>query len=286
MKKSLIALAAALPVALAAPAHADHHEKAMPAGMDHAAHHALMKAVAADWRGEDKARDQYRHPVETLMFFGVEPGMTVVDYFPTPGWYTKILVPYLGEKGTYIGALKTLSFASETAQASQNEFAERFPRVMGEAMDKAGVENRARFLGINTNDIPDEVKGTADRVLIFRMMHNMKRWGLVHEELGNIRALLKDDGMLGIVQHRAPADASYDYADGNNGYLRQQDVIKLVEAHGFELVGMSEINANPEDTADHEGGVWQIPPSWASKDEAKKAIGESDRMTLLFKKAD
>ena len=123
-----------------------------------------------------------------------------------------------------------------------------------------------------------------DRVLVFRMLHNLHRWGLAHEELSNFRKLLKDDGMLGIVQHRAGTDAPYSYADGNKGYMRQEDVVKLVEAHGFELVGASEINANPKDTADYEGGVWQLPPVWASKDEALKEIGESDRMTLLFKK--
>ena len=285
MKRLVFAAAAALPMLAASPAMAKDHKSHMAAGTDHAARHALMQAAAAEWRGDDRARDQHRHPVETLMFFGVRPGMTVVDYFASPGWYAKILVPYLGEEGTYIGAIKTLSFASEKARATQDAFAETFPRDLGAEMDAAGVTGRARFLGLNTNAIPEKMKGTADRVLIFRMMHNVKRWNLAHEELGNIRSLLKDDGMLGIVQHRAKDDASYDYANGDNGYLRQDDVIKLVEAHGFKLVGMSEINANPRDTADHDGGVWQIPPIWSSKDEAKKAIGESDRMTLLFKKA-
>ena len=259
-------------------------EEEQPTAEQLSAQARLDAAVAADWRAEDSARDIYRHPAQTINFMQIEPGMTVVDYFPTPGWYTKILVPYLGEEGTYIPAMATLDFASEEAQQRQREFPERFPRLMTEAMDEAGIEGRANVIGLNTDEVPEELKGTADRVLIFRMMHNIKRWGLVHEELGKLRELLKDDGMLGIVQHRAPANSPYSYADGSNGYLRQQDVIKLVEAHGFDLVGTSEINANPRDPANHEGGVWQIPPSWASKDEAKKAIGESDRMTLLFRK--
>ena len=117
-----------------------------------------------------------------------------------------------------------------------------------------------------------------------RMMHNLYRRDLAYEELANFRKLLKDDGLLGIVQHRAKVDAPHSYADGNNGYMRQDDVIKLIEAHGFELVATSEVNANPKDPADHEGGVWQILPNLNSESEELRKIGESDRMTLLFKK--
>ncbi|WFL78299.1 hypothetical protein P7228_04335 [Altererythrobacter arenosus] len=276
MKKLLFA-AAACTMAFAAPAAADHHSESETRA-------ALEAAVAADWRGEDRERDQYRHPVETIEFFQIKPGMTVVDYVPPPGWYTKILVPYLGSKGTYVATIRTFEGGSPEGQARQRVFPEVFPRLTREDMEKNSIENAAKIEGLNTIYIPEEMHGTADRVLVFRMMHNLHRWGLVPEELSNFRKLLKNDGMLGIVQHRARADAPYSYADGNNGYMRQEDVIKLVEAHGFELVASSEINANPKDTADHEGGVWQIPPRWASQDEAKKAIGESDRMTLLFKK--
>ena len=115
-------------------------------------------------------------------------------------------------------------------------------------------------------------------------MHNLERRGVLSAQLEQYHRLLKDDGLLGIVQHRAKEDAPDSYTDGSNGYLKQSEVIKLVEANGFELVATSEINANPKDTADHVGGVWQIPPSWASRDEAKRQIGESDRMTLLFRK--
>lgn len=276
--------AAACALCSAVPAFADHHESA-----DHAeataAHQALVAAVANPARGEDAARDEFRHPVETLEFFRVEPGMTVVDYFPAPGWYTAILKPYLGESGNYIGAVGIIPGASEGRLANLRAFPETFPKRAAEEFAKVGITG-APVTAITTESAPEELNGSVDRVLIVRMMHNLHRWGMVHSELTKLRAMLKDDGMLGIVQHRAKADAPYSYADGNNGYLRQEDVIKLVEAHGFDLVATSEINANPKDTADHEGGVWQIPPVLASKDEKLKAIGESDRMTLLFKKAD
>lgn len=273
----LLATAAAL--ALAAPAAADHHMSA-----EHAAHspthHAMMMALASENRADDKVRDKYRHPAETLAFFEVEPGMTVVDYMPAGGWYTRVLVPYLGAQGRYIGMNPDGSSANnsgftEYAAALTPRFNERSP---GWKLSGAPVSV------MNSNDIADEMKGTVDRVLIFREMHNLLRNGVMHQELNRMRSLLKEDGMLGIVQHRAKDDASGDYTDGSKGYLRQSDVIGLVEAHGFELVGMSDVNANPADPANHERGVWEMPPVWGSKKDELKDLGESDRMTLLFRK--
>lgn len=275
MKKLLLAAAIGA-MAISMPLQADHHANAV-------ANAALEAAVAADWRAQDRERDQYRHPRETLEFFGVEPGMTVVDYVPGD-WYAKILIPYLGSDGRYIGATGVADSYTEAQKATRIAFPEAFPRQIAELMEAAGVTGGASVSAYNNLALPEELTGQVDRVLIFRFMHNLHRRDLMAEEMRNFRKLLKEDGMLGIVQHRARADAPYSYADGNNGYLRQEDVIKLVEGHGFELVATSEINANPNDPADHIGGVWQIQPSWNSKDEAKKAIGESDRMTLLFKK--
>jgi len=125
--------------------------------------------------------------------------------------------------------------------------------------------------------------------MIMREMHNLWRTNLMRGELFAVRDLLKDDGLLGIEQHRARASASADYTNGNNGYLREKDVIALVEAHGFTFVAKSEINANRKDPANHKDGVWMLPPNFRNvKDEGEKArlaaIGESDRMTLLFRK--
>jgi predicted methyltransferase len=246
---------------------------------------ATLKSVIADERrGEDRGRDQFRHPYETIQFFQIEPGMTVVDFIPG-SWYAKILVPYLGSEGKYVGAARVFETSSAEQQARQREFPERYPRLLGEWIEENGVADGAKVEAINNLEVPADMVGSVDRVLVFRFMHNLYRRGVLAEEMANFHNLLKDDGLLGIVQHRARADAPDSYADGNNGYMREADVIKLVEAHGFELVASSEINANPKDSADHVGGVWQIPPSWSSRDEAKKAIGESDRMTLLFKKS-
>lgn len=270
-------------LALAVPVAADHHGSA-----DHAeqspAHAALLAAVADERRGDDAKRDEFRNPVETIEFFRIEPGMTVVDYFPGGGWYTKILAPYIGSEGSYIGGITTLPFASEEAQGRQNAFPETFPNNVREAW---GEDTGAPVTGINTTALPEDMAGTVDRVVIVRMMHNLHRWGLVHRELTALRSLLKDDGMLGIVQHRAPEDATYGYANGGNGYMRQDDVVKLVEAHGFELVATSEVNANPKDPANWEGGVWNMPPTLGGDDEMDartRDLGESDRMTLLFRK--
>ncbi len=281
----LFAAACAL-AAFATPAMAqDHsgHDMGSHAGsmaMDHAHHAALTRALAMENRAEDRARDQYRHPFETLDFFEVKPGMTVVDYMPASGWYTRVLVPYLGAQGRYVG------LTPDPAAADGERFANYFAKLPGDFETARGGWNLsgAPISTYASQDLPEELKGQVDRVLVFREMHNLMRSGVLYTELMRMRGLLNDDGMLGIVQHRAKADAPGDYTTGANGYLRQEDVIALVEAHGFELVGMSDVNANPLDTADHEGGVWQMPPSWGGKKPELENIGESDRMTLLFRK--
>ena len=269
------AIAFALVASLSAPAAAEHHVAD--------AHQALVAAVADESRGESAERDEWRHPIETLEFFQVEPGMTVLDYYATGGWYTEILAPYLGTDGHYIGTITTSPTANDEQKASQRAFPETFGAYARDHFQKAGLKT-AKITAVNLETMPKGMEGTVDRVLIFRYMHNMHRLGMVHDQLTKLRNLLKPDGMLGIVQHRARPDAPYSYSDGSKGYMRQEDVVKLVEAHGFELVGSSEINANPNDTADHDGGVWEMPPTLASKDEALKDLGESDRMTLLFRK--
>ena len=281
----LFAAACAL-AAFAAPAMAQGHSghdmgsHASSMAMDHAHHAALTRALAMENRAEDRARDQYRHPFETLDFFEVKPGMTVVDYMPASGWYTRVLVPYLGAEGRYVG------LTPDPAAADGERFANYFAKLPGDFETARGGWNLsgAPISTYASQDVPEELKGQVDRVLVFREMHNLLRSGAMYTELMRMRGLLKDDGMLGIVQHRAKSDAPGDYTTGANGYLRQEDVIALVEAHGFELVGMSDINANPFDSADHEGGVWQMPPSWGGKKPELENIGESDRMTLLFRK--
>lgn len=275
----ILAAAALAAAAFAVPAAADHHKT-----MDHSAHspshHAMMTALADARRDGDRARDEFRNPAETLAFFKVEPGMIVADVVPGGGWYTRVLAPYLGANGQYIGLNPDMRTSNSPQMAERwGGLAEKFPAQLAE-WGLAGSNAK----GANLDQLGDDAAGTVDRVLIFREMHNLHRLNLVYSTLTGARKLLKDDGLLGIVQHRAKDDAPAAYTDGSKGYLRQKDVIALVEAHGFELVDTSEINANAKDPANHERGVWEMPPSWGSKKEELKDLGESDRMTLLFRK--
>ncbi|RKF22718.1 hypothetical protein D6851_05830 [Altericroceibacterium spongiae] len=240
--------------------------------------------LTQDFRAKDSIRDQYRHPAETLSFFQVKPGMTVVDFMPSGGWYTRVLVPYLGEDGIYIGLDPEVPSDATGFLATMRDTASRVPQQAAEWLGDEGAEVR----GANVGSIPEEWNGTVDRVMIFREIHNMHRRDWLRPALVAARKLLKEDGMVGVVQHRAKADASAEYTDGNKGYLREQDVIALFQANGFDLVASSEVNANLKDTANYPGGVWTLPPTYAGAEEADKArlqtIGESDRMTLLFRK--
>lgn len=241
----------------------------------------LAKVLADPRRSEDRDRDQWRHPVETLAFFRVQPGQTVVDYTPGGGWWTRVLAPYVGDSGRYIGLNPDVRNSPEMAKYYADT-ATKFPL---QASGWTGLAP-ARLAAYNTDGIPPELNGTVDRVLVFRAVHNLFRNGLLTRELAAIRGLLKPDGLLGIEQHRAKANAPAAYTDGSKGYLREKDVIALIEAHGFELVARSEINANPKDAANYPGGVWTLPPSLEVEgDKARyQAVGESDRMTLLFRK--
>ncbi|MXO59699.1 hypothetical protein GRI89_09125 [Altererythrobacter salegens] len=253
-----------------------------PAAADTA---ALAQVLAHDRRADDRARDEWRNPAETLAFFRVEPGMTVVDYMPADGWYSRVIIPYLGESGTYLGLNPDLHPRMTGYWDMYRNAATRIP---DDARKWVGGEG-ARVLGANTDTVPSELEGTADRVLVFREMHNMRRSGWLHDSMLAFRKLLKADGMVGVVQHRARADAPAAETLGDKGYQREKDIIAIFDSYGFDLVEKSEINANPNDPADWEGGVWSLPPGMrGATTEAEKArrsaIGESDRMTLLFRK--
>ena len=246
---------------------------------------AMEQVLAHPRRADDRARDVWRNPAETLAFFQVEPGMTVVDYMPAGGWYSRILIPYLGDRGTYIGLNPELHPELTGYWDMYRNAASKIP---ADAREWVGTEG-ARVYGANTDDVPSQFHGQADRVLVFREMHNMRRFGWLHDSMVAFRNLLKPGGLVGVVQHRAPPNADADYVLGDNGYQRELDVVALFEAHGFDLVGRSEINANRNDPANWEGGVWSLPPGMRGADTdaeraRRSAIGESDRMTLLFRK--
>lgn len=275
---SAAALAAPLSLATAAPAEAKA-KSAKPADT------ALASTLADPRRDADRARDAFRKPAETIAFFRIKPGMTVVDYMPSGGWWTRVLVPYLGEKGRYIGLNPDVRNASEGMKRGYANMSEKFP---AQAAGWTGV-TADRIGAYNSDSLPGNLKGEVDRVIIMREMHNLWRLNMIRGELSAVRDLLKDDGLLGIEQHRARATASADYTNGSKGYLREKDVIALVEAHGFTFVAKSELGANRKDPANHKDGVWVLPPNFSGiKDEGEKArlsaIGESDRMTLLFRK--
>ena len=282
-KKLYLAAAATVLLALpATPTLAKHHEKGEMAQGDNGLRSVLMN----DRRADDSARDKYRHPADTLRFFGVKPDQTVVEYGPGGGWYTRILAPYVSGSGKYIAInsdSSQINFSTRAREARFKSWPERFPE---QASGWTGVDAE-KIAAFESDELPDELKGKVDRVLIFRSLHGMLNGTRADSELRALRAMLSDDGMVGIVQHRANPDAPYAMSSGTKGYVKQASIVALFELNGFELVESSEINANPKDTKDYEGGVWTLPPVLRNGDEGKagyQAIGESDRMTLLFKK--
>ena len=246
----------------------------------------LEAVLAGEHRTKkERARDQYRNPAETLLFFGIEPNMTVVEVWPGGGWYTQIIAPYLKGEGVYYGASFSRLNASERALKALARFEEDY-------VSKPGIYGDVRLTGLSKKDkiAPD---GSADAVLTFRNVHNWTARGSAENFFAQFYAALKPGGILGVVEHRA--DGADLPLDGTSGYVYQADVIALAKAAGFELVDSSDINANPADTKDHPFGVWTLPPVRRESevrgvkdpdfDHAPyNAIGESDRMTLKFVK--
>lgn len=244
----------------------------------------LDAAIAGEHRSaEEKARDIWRHPKETLAFFGVEPSMTVVEIWPGGGWYTKVLAPYLKSgDGVYYAAQRDPASSPRAAEAVQ-----KFKDAYADTALYGDIS--VTVLGEDFDVAPE---GTADVVLTFRNVHNWTSAGQADANFKAFFRALKPGGTLGVVEHRANEGAPEDPA---SGYVRESTVKALAEAAGFQFVEASEINANPKDTKDHPFGVWTLPPVRRSSeaqgqedpnfDRAKyDAIGESDRMTLKFVK--
>lgn len=240
---------------------------------------ALAKAVADPRRTpENRLRDRYRHPLETLSFFGVEPDDIVVEIWPSNGWYTEILAPYLtAGGGRLIGAAldEQLGGVAKLREAHPDLYAALTTKTFP-AFDAAA------------DRVPD---GTADVVLTFRNVHNWRmgarrpnKQDYSAEAFRQMFAMLKPGGVLGLVDHRLPEGAD-DERERQTGYMKVSTVRRLAEQAGFKLVASSEINANPKDTTDWPRGVWTLPPSLRLGDQDREkylAIGESDRMTLKF----
>ena len=243
----------------------------------------LSKHANSESRTEkNRARNEARHPVETLMFFGIRDDMTVVEVAPGSGvWYTEILAPFLRDSGTlYAG-----SYNPDSDSKYQQRGAKKYQQKMDARPELFDQIKQGVF------DVPTRMElgpdGVADMVVSFRNFHGWAGGGSEVAAMQAMHNVLKPGGVLGIVQHRMNEDADDGGKPGDGGYVKTSHVIKAAQEAGFKLVAQSEINANPKDTKDHPEGVWTLPPAMALKDkdaDKYRAIGESDRMTLKFVK--
>ena len=250
---------------------------------------SLEWAVQGPWRAADRTRDVYRHPMETLRFFGLQPNMTVVDFWPGSGWYTEILAPYLSRGGgTYYAAGFSTGPGADAAQASlMANYEARFT-----ADQKLYGEIKFSAFGPTSTDVAPP--GTADLVLFMRNLNAWMATGIAEKAFADAFQALRPGGVLGIEQHRLGPEEDQDPAAAN-GYVQEAFVKQLAAEAGFVFVASSEINANETDTKDHPFGVGTLPPQSLTApagqppdttfDRSKyDAIGESDRMTLKFRK--
>jgi predicted methyltransferase len=269
---------------------------------DHSAGHAAeadsarLTEILEAQPAEIKARYPHRNPEETLRFFGIEPGMTVVEALPGGGWYSRLLVPYLGVDGRLIGAnyaqemWPKFGFFDQAFIDRMSTWTADWP-VEAEAWrgdDGASIEAFA------FGSMPAELEGQADAVLLVRSLHNLARFesdgGYLSTALDDVFRVLKPGGIVGVVQHEARPEMSDEFASGARGYLKRQFVIDRMNEAGFEFVAGSAVNENPKDRPTEEDIVWRLPPSYAtSRDDpevraAMESVGESHRMTLKFRK--
>jgi predicted methyltransferase len=290
MRNSLLLLSLAAAIALAGCGKKPE-PVASPAAVEQAGKPkagTLEWAAGGAWRLDtEKARDEWRHPVQTLTFFGIKPADTVVEIFPGGGWYTAILGPYLKAGGGHLIVANPDPAASAATKANDDAYEAAFadhPEIYGDIK-----------ITVASKDAPGIAPdGSVDAVVTFRNVHNWMAGGYADKIFADAFRALKPGGVLGVEEHRLPSTRDQDMR-ASTGYVQESYVIQLATHAGFEHVDSSEINANPKDNADHPLGVWMLPPNLrapapgtpeaATYDAAKyKAIGESDRMTLLFRK--
>jgi predicted methyltransferase len=241
---------------------------------------ALDRILADEHRSAaDRERDVYRHPKDTLLFFGLRPQMQVVEIWPEPGWYTEIIAPLVKDQGQYYAALSVPHpdnvYITARTKAYEDKFAAH-PELYGKI--------ELTTLGPGAGDIAPP--GSVDMVVTFRNIHNWMAGGWAPQAFAAMYKALKPGGILGVVEHRGNPELPQD-PKAKSGYVREDEAIRLIESQGFALVAKSEINANPKDTKDYPQGVWTLPPVYrlgAKDKETYAAIGESDRFTLKFVK--
>ena len=241
----------------------------------------LEAAMKSPHREPNNAgRDKYRHPVETMEFFGLTPEMTVVEISPGAGWYTELLAPVLAAKGKLVIPV----YDPKSEDTVIRYFGVGADLMLGKSEELYGKVQRVVNTSLDELALGED--GSADMVLVFRMLHNWHRNGKWDSYIKSVHSVLKPGGVLAVIQHRAPEGAQPDES-AQKGYLSEAFVIEKMEAAGFELAEKYEINANAKDTKDYPGGVWTLPPTLAKGEEDRDKwleIGESDRMTLKFVK--
>ncbi|MEH2127883.1 MAG: class I SAM-dependent methyltransferase [Nostoc sp.] len=234
----------------------------------------LQTILTSSHRSEqNRLRDKYRHPAQTLEFFGLRPNMTVVELWPGTGWYTEILAPFLAPKGQLI----VTNFAPSTSKPAL--------ALQEKLAANSEVFGKVKVAQINPpNELTLAPKNSVDMVVTFRNIHNWVKAGYAEQVYAAAYKALKPGGILGVEEHRALRGTSLQESI-KTGYMSEDGVIAAVEKAGFKLVGKSEINANPKDTKDYPGGVWTLPPTLSQGEKDRQrflTIGESDRMTLKF----
>lgn len=240
----------------------------------------LTRILAGEQRSEEnRARDVYRHPKETLLFFGIRPEMSVLEVWPEPGWYTEIIAPLLRAKGRYIAAVIAPDPSSSYVTKRRAQYEQKLA-ARPELYDKVALVT----LPTDGSDVVPPA--SLDMVLTFRNMHNWMSAGQASQVFATLYKALRPGGVLGIVEHRGNPSVPQD-PQAKSGYVNEDYAIKLIEAQGFRLVAKSQVNSNPKDTKDYEQGVWTLPPTYrlgANDHDKYAAIGESDRFTMRFVK--
>jgi predicted methyltransferase len=240
----------------------------------------LTVILAGDQRpAEERARDVYRHPKETLLFFGIRPEMRVLEVWPEPGWYTAVIAPLVRDKGKYYAGVIA-------ADPSSKYITHRLEEYHSRLAARPDVYDRVTFVTFPDDGGDAVPEGSLDMVVTFRNMHNWMSRDRAAQAFHSMYRALKPGGVLGVVEHRGNPAVPQD-PKAKSGYVNEDYAIRLIEAQGFRLVAKSGVNDNPRDTKDYEQGVWTLPPSYrlGEKDHDKyAAIGESDRFTLRFVK--
>ncbi|MBS0364560.1 MAG: class I SAM-dependent methyltransferase [Proteobacteria bacterium] len=240
----------------------------------------LTELLASDSRpAAERARDVYRHPKETLLFFGIRPHMSVLEVWPEPGWYTAIIAPLLRDSGHYTAAMMASAPDSDYVSRQRAAYLERLTA-------RPDLFDRVVTVSLPTDGGDVVPPGSLDMALTFRNLHNWMADGTASQVFASLHRALKPGGILGVVDHRGNPAAAQD-PRARSGYVNEDYAIRLIEAQGFRLVAKSQVNANPRDTRDYPQGVWTLPPTWRLGQQDREryaAIGESDRFTLRFVK--